>query len=57
MNGDPHVVILSHHALLLAVPALLPAVIVAGVVIFVAMRDRRTPSDSDDAEAIKGSGA
>lgn len=33
--------IVAHHALLLAIPAFLPAIIVAGAVIYAAMRDRR----------------
>ena len=41
MTPQPDVVILAHHALLLAIPAFVPAFIVAGVVIYVAMRDRR----------------
>lgn len=44
-----HAVFLSHHYLLLAVPAFLPAVIVVAVVLYVALRDRRAargePSD------------
>ncbi len=31
----------AHHMLVLALPALTPAVILAGVVVFVAVRDRR----------------
>jgi hypothetical protein len=31
----------AHHALLLAIPAFLPAVIVVGVVLYAALRDRR----------------
>jgi hypothetical protein len=42
MTPDSDVTILSHHALLLAVPALLPAVIVSAVVIYLAVRDRRS---------------
>ena len=41
MTPQPDVVILAHHGLLLAIPAFVPAFIVAGVVIYVAMRDRR----------------
>lgn len=41
---------LADHTLLLALPALAPAVVVAGVVLFVAMRDRRTPEDPDQAD-------
>lgn len=37
----PHVVYLAHHWIVLAVPAFLPAVIVVGVVLYVALRDRR----------------
>jgi hypothetical protein len=37
----PHVEILAHHMLLLAAPAFLPAVIVVGVILYVALRDRR----------------
>jgi hypothetical protein len=46
---DPHVEYVAHHALLLAIPAFLPAVIVVGVILYIAMKDRRsdTPSDKD----------
>ncbi|OBB95539.1 hypothetical protein [Mycobacterium sp. 852002-40037_SCH5390672] len=37
----PHVEFLAHHYLLLAAPAFLPAVIVVGVILFIALRDRR----------------
>jgi hypothetical protein len=37
----PHVEYVAHHWILLAVPAFLPAVIVVGVVLYVALRDRR----------------
>jgi len=36
-----HVVYLSHHWILLAAPAFLPAVVVVGVVLYIAIRDRR----------------
>ncbi|RAU90437.1 hypothetical protein DQP58_23340 [Mycobacterium colombiense] len=36
-----HVEILAHHYLLLAAPAFLPAVIVVGVILYIALRDRR----------------
>jgi hypothetical protein len=39
--SNPHVEYLAHHWLVLAGPAFLPAVIVAGVVLYVAIRDRR----------------
>jgi hypothetical protein len=38
--------VLAHHGLLLAVPAFAPAIAVAGVVIYVAVRDRRRKSDA-----------
>lgn len=41
---------LADHSLLLALPAFAPAVVVAGVVAYVAIRDRRTPDDSDDGD-------
>ncbi|OBK99557.1 hypothetical protein [Mycobacterium sp. 1165178.9] len=36
-----HAEILAHHMLLLAAPAFLPAVIVVGVILYIALRDRR----------------
>jgi hypothetical protein len=42
---SPHVEILAHHGLLLAIPAFAPAVAVAGVVVYIALRDRRRASD------------
>ncbi|MGE5698041.1 MAG: hypothetical protein ACM4D3_23200 [Candidatus Sericytochromatia bacterium] len=42
----PDVDILAHHSLLLAIPAFVPAIAVVGVIIWVAMRDRRTPDDT-----------
>ena len=52
----PHVEYLGHHWIVLAVPAFLPAVIVVGVILYIAMRDRRAARnesaapDSDAAE-------
>ena len=45
---DPHVAYVAHHWILLAGPAFLPAVIVVGVVLYIAIRDRRRADD--DAE-------
>jgi hypothetical protein len=42
---DPHVQILAHHWLVLAVPAFVPAVVVVGVVLYAALRDRRAGGD------------
>jgi hypothetical protein len=41
MTTQPDVVYLADHSVLLAIPAFAPAFIVAGVVIYIAMRDRR----------------
>ena len=57
MMAEQHVYILAHHALLLAIPAFAPAIAVVGVVIWVAMRDRRIPDDAstveDDASTLE----
>ena len=45
VTGQPDIEILAHHGLLLAIPAFVPAIAVAGVVIYVAMRDRRREGD------------
>jgi hypothetical protein len=50
MIGDQHVEILAHHGLLLAIPAFVPAIAVVGVIIYVAMRDRRTPENAESSE-------
>jgi hypothetical protein len=54
-----HVEYLAHHWIVLAVPAFLPAVIVVGVVLYIALRDRRAarsadPDNSDDVAEEKG---
>jgi hypothetical protein len=41
--------VLADHTLLLALPAFAPAVVVVGVVVFVAMRDRRNSAVKNDA--------
>ena len=48
MTG-PHVEYVAHHWILLAAPAFLPAIVVVGVVLYVALRDRRSRGKSDDA--------
>jgi hypothetical protein len=42
--------ILAHHGLLIAIPAFAPAIAVAGVVIYVALRDRRSKGDGTQDE-------
>ena len=48
-----HVEYVAHHWLLLAGPAFFPAVIVVGVVLYVAVKDRRTPDDDQQSPAVK----
>jgi hypothetical protein len=38
----------AHHAALLAIPALVPAVVVVGVVIYIARKDRRAEAEERD---------
>ena len=42
--------ILAHHSLLLAIPAFVPAFIVAGVVAYIALKDRRNRDGSHSEE-------
>lgn len=62
MTGTPDVTILAHHSLLLAIPAFAPAIVVAGVVVYIAMRDRRqgpehvTGAHSDDSDSTDDDG-
>ena len=44
-----HVEYVAHHWLLLAGPAFLPAVVVVAVVLYVAIKDRRSPDDDQQA--------
>ncbi|OBB84094.1 hypothetical protein [Mycolicibacterium peregrinum] len=47
----------ADHTLLLALPAFAPAVVVVGVVVYVAMRDRRRGQDSDaNQDDVQGEG-
>ena len=57
MTVHPDVAVLADHSVLLAIPAFAPAFIVAGIVVYIAIRDRRkkdgphsdgTASSSDD---------
>lgn len=41
---------LADHSLLLALPAFAPAVVVAAVVAWVAIRDRRAPDDTEESD-------
>lgn len=44
---------LADHTLLLALPAFAPAVVVVGVVFFVALRDRRRPDDEPHDDGLE----
>lgn len=41
MMGEPNVMILADHPVWLAVPAFAPAIVVAGVVVYIAVKNRR----------------
>lgn len=45
MTPQPEVVVLADHPIWLAVPAFAPAIIVAGVVVYIAAKNRRKPEN------------
>ncbi|NEW38130.1 hypothetical protein GV794_17950 [Nocardia cyriacigeorgica] len=45
--------VLADHSVLLAVPAFLPAFIVVGIIVFIAVRDRRAEKREGDPEAAR----
>ncbi len=49
--ADPHVEYLAHHWLILAGPAFLPAFLVVGVVLYIAVKDRRSVDEPEHAPA------
>jgi hypothetical protein len=51
VNVDPDVVVLADHSVLLAIPAFVPAFIVAGVVVYIAMKDRRNRDGTHSEDA------
>jgi hypothetical protein len=51
LEASPHVVYVAHHWLLLAIPAFLPAVVVVGVVLYIALKDRRSADPSKPSTA------
>jgi hypothetical protein len=46
-----HVEFVAHHWILLAAPAFLPAVIVVGVILYIALRDRRAARNAGGDES------
>jgi hypothetical protein len=53
MTVEPNVVVLADHPIWLAVPAFAPAIIVASVVVYIAVRNRRR-SDGTSASSEDG---
>ncbi|GAB2639675.1 hypothetical protein ACWDYH_09100 [Nocardia goodfellowii] len=52
MRYEPGVDVLADHSALLAIPAFAPAFAIVGVVVYIAMRDRRAErSESPEARA------
>jgi hypothetical protein len=51
MTAQSDIVILADHSVLLAIPAFAPAIVVVGVVVYIAMRDRRKKSSPEDEDA------
>ncbi|WP_165606781.1 hypothetical protein [Mycolicibacterium iranicum] len=43
MSPKPEVVFLADHPIWLAVPAFAPAIVVAGVIVYIAAKNRRKP--------------
>ena len=43
MSPQPEVVYLADHPIWLAVPAFAPAIVVAGVIVYIAAKNRRKP--------------
>jgi hypothetical protein len=43
--------LLAHHAALLAIPAIVPAVVVVGVILYIARKDRR--EETEEREIIE----
>jgi hypothetical protein len=55
MTVQPDVAILADHSVLLAIPAFAPAFVVAGVVAYIAIKDRcKGDSTQDDGTASAG---
>ncbi|WP_194814927.1 hypothetical protein [Nocardia sp. XZ_19_385] len=49
MRYEPGVDVLADHSALLAIPAFAPAFAIVGVVVYIAMRDRRAERRESDA--------
>ena len=53
---NPHVEYLAHHWIVLAAPAFLPAVVVVGVGLYIAIRDRRARTADNPKQPTKAAG-
>jgi ABC-type Fe3+-siderophore transport system permease subunit len=51
----PALVLPAHHAALLAIPAFAPAIVVVGVILFIAWRDRRDQRRENDGSGEEAS--
>jgi hypothetical protein len=56
MTGQSDIVVLADHSVLLAIPAFAPAIVVAGVVVYIAVRDRRGKRNAPQGENSGSSG-
>jgi hypothetical protein len=56
MTARPEAVVLADHSVLLAIPAFAPAILVAGVVAYIAMRNRRGKRNAPEGENSGSSG-
>lgn len=54
MTADADVVILADHPIWLAVPAFAPAIVVAGVVVYIALKNRRSGSARGENSEVSG---
>ena len=54
LAADPGVHHLATHPLVLALPAVIPAFLVVGVIVAIAIIDRRRGDDEDDADDVAG---
>ncbi|MGE2721864.1 hypothetical protein [Mycolicibacterium malmesburyense] len=50
-TDNPDVLILADHPVWIAVPAFAPAIVVAGVVVYIAMKNRRKREMKSDGES------
>ena len=48
MTGEHEVVVLADHPIWLAVPAFAPAIVVAGVVVYIAVKNRRKSDGNNE---------